>query len=288
MKPSASITAFLPALAVAALAAAAGLAAPAALPAQTVEGRVVDPGAGTGLAGVHLRLLDDEHRIAASAFSDDSGHFHITAPVPGRWRIAGELLGYGNARSDLLELDAADTVRVEIRMAIEPVRIDEPVVIVGEPVYGSPDIADFHRRRERAERGGQGYFIHGETLDRAAGPPTSLLRTVPGVSLVRARRGQVAQMRGGCIPALYVDGTHINAFNNAESLDTYVDVQSIEGIEIYRGAQQPGGRFFDRRGCGLILVWTQHGAHDPDEELSWKRLAIGIGLLLGLVGLAVF
>lgn len=288
MKPSTSITAFLPALAVAALAAAAGLAAPAPLPAQTVEGRVVDPGTGTGLAAVHLRLFDDEHRLAASAFSNDSGHFHITAPVPGQWRITGELLGYGHARSGLLQLAAADTVRVEIRMAIEPVRIDEPVVIIGEPAYGSPDIADFHRRRQRAQRGGVGYFIHGKTLERAAGPPTSLLRAVPGVTLVRARRGQVARMRGGCIPALYVDGTHINAFNNAESLDTYVDVQTIEGIEVYRGAQQPGGRFFDRGGCGLILVWTQHGAHDPDDPLDWKRLAVGLGLLLGLVGLAAF
>lgn len=284
MRLKARNIALLPTLALAASV----LAGPQSLAGQTVEGRVIDPGAGVGLEGVNLRLLDDEHRLAGSAVSDDSGHFHITAPVPGRWRIAGELLGYGAARSGLLELAANDTLRVEIRMAVDPVRIDQPVVVVGERVYRSPDIADFHRRREQAERGGQGYFIHGKTIERSAGPPTSLLRAIPGVTLSRATRGRIIQMRGGCVPALYVDGTHINAFSNAESLDIYVDVQSIEGIEVYRGAQQPGGRFFDRGGCGLVLVWTHHGHHNPDEPLDWTRLAIGLGLLLGLAGLAAF
>lgn len=277
-----------PALAAVAVVLAAALAAPGALAGQSIQGRVIDPGTGAALPGVHLRLLDIEHRIAESTFSNDSGYFHITAPVPGQWRIAGELLGYGNARSELLQLAEEETVRVLIRMSVDPVRIQEPVVVVGEPVYGSPDIADFHRRRARAERGGPGHFIYGDVLARAAGPPTFLLRTVPGVSIDRVRRGQIVRMRGGCVPALYVDGTHINAFSNAESLDTYVDVQTIEGIEVYRGAQQPGGRFFDRGGCGLVLVWTQHGAHDPANPLDWKRVGIGFGLLLGIVGLAVF
>lgn len=279
MKSYALITAFLPALA---LAATAGLAAPPTLAAQTVAGQVVDPGTGTGLAGVDLRLLDNENRIGASAFSDDSGHFHITAPVPGRWRIAGEFLGYGSARSNLLQLAEDETVRVQIRMAVEPVQIEEPVVVVGERAYGSPDIADFHRRRTQAERGGPGYFIHGDRIERAAGPPTSLLNIVPGVTLARASRGRIIRMRGGCVPALYVDGTHINAFSNAESLDTYVDVQSIEGIEVYRGAQQPGGRFFDRAGCGLVLVWTRRGEYDPDARFSWIRLLVGLGLAASL------
>lgn len=262
-----------------------GPAAATPLAAQTIEGRVFEPEEGTPLPGVHLRLLGLEDRPVASTFSDDSGHFHIRAPGPGAWRLAADLLGYGSAVSDSIALSEDELVRVEIRMAVDPIRIDDPIVVVGEAPFVAPDIAEFNRRRDRGEKTGIGHFIYGEELERSiAGPPTDLLRMVPGVRVSRPGRGggQVIHMRGGCVPAVYIDGSQINRFSRGESLDSYVDVFSIEGIEVYKGAQQPGGHFFDRSGCGLVLVWTRRGEYDGESPFSWIRLAAGVGLLMAL------
>jgi outer membrane cobalamin receptor len=113
---------------------------------------------------------------------------------------------------------------------------------------------------------------------------TDLLRMTSGVRVVQGTfgRGRGLRMAGGtCIPALYIDGVQINRTNTDDSLDDFVAAQSIEGIEVYRGAQQVG-RFFDQKGCGLVLVWTRRGAPDPEGGRGWLRLAAGVALL-GLI-----
>lgn len=260
--------------------------ATAPLHAQTVEGLVVEPASGAPLPGVHLRLLHPDDRVVASTFSDDSGRFHITAPDSGSWRLAADLLGYGRVLSDSIQLAPGQRVRVEIRMAVDPVRIEEPIVVIAEPPSLPPDLEDFHRRRKHGERTGIGHFIYGDAVERGvSGRPSDLLRMIPGVRVTTAGwgSGQIIRMRGGCIPALYIDGSRINRTSQAESLDTYVDVLSIEGIEVYRGAQQPAGRFFDRSGCGLVLVWTRRGEYDPEATFSWARFAIGVGVFITLL-----
>lgn len=261
------------------------------LAAQTVSGTVVDPEEGDPLSDVRLRLLDSGDREAAAVFSDDSGRFLLTAPRAGWWRIAAELLGYGSVRSEPLDLRAGDTLTVEVRMALEPLQIQEPVVVRGKPSIMSLDITEFERRRRWGERSGLGHFIYGEEIDRGRpGRPTDLLRRVPGVTVSgTSGYGQVVQMRGGCVPAIFIDGGQINSggqsgrFGGMTSLDTYVDVASIEGIEVYRGAHQPGGRFVDRSGCGLVLVWTRRGEYDPEARFSWLRLLVGLGLAASLL-----
>lgn len=261
------------------------------LAAQAISGTVVDPEEGDPLSNVHLRLLGTGDRESAAVFSDDSGRFLLTAPAPGWWRIAADLLGYGTVRSEPLDLRAGDTLTVEVRMAVAPVEIEEPVVVRGRPSIMSLDITEFERRRRWGERSGLGHFIYGEEIDRGRpGRPTDLLRRVPGVTVSgTSGYGQIVQMRGGCVPAIFIDGGQINSggqsgrFGGMASLDTYVDVASIEGIEVYRGAHQPGGRFVDRSGCGLVLVWTRRGEYDPEARFSWIRLLVGLGLVASLL-----
>lgn len=257
---------------------------PAPLAAQVIEGRVLEPETDSPLTGVHLRLLDPDDRAAATAFSNDSGLFRIAAPAPGAWRLAAELLGYGTAVSDTIELAEDQRVRVEVRMAVEPVRIEDPIVVVGERRL-APDIEAFHRRRERGEMSGFGHFIDSEDVARhVGGPPTDLLRMIPGVRITGGRHGtdQIIRMRGGCVPAIFIDGSRINRFSPGESLDSYVSVSSIEGIEVYKGSHQPSGVHFDPSGCGLVLVWTRRGEFDSEGTFSWLRLALGLALVLGL------
>ncbi len=273
---------------------AAALAA-APLNAQNIAGRVVDPEADTALSGVYLRLLDRTGASAASAYSGESGAFQLTAPRSGPWRLTAELLGYGTVTSEPLDLPAGDTITVRVRMVIEPLQMPEPIIVTGR-TRTNPDLAEFERRRRGGERSGFGHFIYGEDLEHRGGArATDLLRGVPGVTVSGSGghgQGQVVRMRGGCVPAIYLNGSRINypmmqgRYAPIESLDTYVDVDSIEGIEVYRGSMQPGGRFVDRSGCGLVLVWTKRGEYDPDSPFSWTKLIIGLGLAgaLFLVG----
>lgn len=248
--------------------------------AQTITGAVVDPETEAPLSGVHVRLLDDAGDAVGATFTEDDGRFRLAAPGPGTWRLAAELLGRATITSAPLDIEEDEVVRVEIRMGVDAVRIEEPVVITARR---SPPDHEFHRRRMRGERTGFGYFIHGDDLDFFGSSPTDLLRRVPGVSVrSNALLGQVVSMRGGCVPAVFIDGMQINQHDRSESLDTYVAVQTIEGIEVYKGPHSTG-RFVDRSGCGLVLVWTKRGEVDAGRPFSWTRLLVGLGLVAGLL-----
>lgn len=254
------------------------LSAPAA--AQTVAGAVVDPETEEPLTGVHVRLLDDDGEAVDATFTGEDGRFRLAAPRAGPWRVAAELLGRATITSKPLDLETGDVISVELRMGVEAVRIEEPVVVTTKR---SAADHEFHRRRLRGERTGFGHFIHGEELERKlTGRPTDVLRTVAGVSLTSARGfGKIIRMRGGCIPAVFIDGMQINHNNRGESLDSYVTVHDLEGVEVYRGMQSPP-RYADLSGCGVVLVWTKRGG-DPDRPFSWTRFLVGVAMIVGLL-----
>ncbi len=257
-------------------------AVPVALPAQSIVGTVVDHESGGVLEGVELRLLDTADSVLVVTRSGAEGGFRLLAPSRGEWRIAAELLGYSRTLSDPITLDHDRVVDVQIRMAIEPVPIEEPLVVVGEVTYLNPDIQGFHRRRK--ESAGNGTFLFGEIIERRAGTrPTDLIRSVAGLRLMRqpSGQGQLIHMRNGCVPAVFIDGAQINRYQSSESVDDYVVSENIEGIEVYRGTQT-AGRFYDRHGCGLVLIWTRRGTAVPTAtKFDVKRVFVFIGLLAG-------
>jgi hypothetical protein len=257
---------------------------PVAATAQVVEGRVLEHGTDTPLEGADIVLLSpEEDRRVALTFSDSAGLFRIAAPAPGAWRIAARLIGRGEAVSEPLELAEDETVRIEIRMAVAPVAIEEPIVVVAERGSGSPELEAFWNRVERGERTGFGHFIYGEDLELTSYYASDLLRSVPGVTVRPGTYGQIVRMRGGCVPAIYLDGTQVNRHNRLDSLDQWVSMIDIEGIEVYRGPYGPA-RFTANRGgtCGLVLIWTKRGQADGDGKFGWKRLFVGLGLIFGI------
>lgn len=257
--------------------------APRPIDAQAVVGRVIDHVAGEPLSDVFIRLADSDGVDHATTYSNYDGRFRLAAPGPGDWQIVAEHVGYGQAESHLITLAADQTTTVEIRMAVKPVVLDEPIVITAERSYINADIAGFHRRR--LDGGSSGSFVYGEEIRRRLGArPTDLLRGIPGLTMLRTPRGQdqIIHMRNGCIPAVFIDGMQINRHKPTVSIDTYVDVQSIEGIEVYRG-QQMGGRFFDRHGCGTVLVWTRRGEVEPTGSFSLGRLFVAVGILTAMI-----
>lgn len=251
--------------------------------AQSFRGQVVDDNTGAPLEGVHVVLLDHDEVVSAEVFTNEDGEFAMTAPRAGAWIVAADLIGHGSIGSAPIEVADGERLTLEIRMSVEAIPL-EPVVVTSRRTHFNPDIDDFYQRVERGERFGIGRFITREDVElRMSARPSDLLRTVPGVRVVPAGRGSinVIQLARGCTPAIYVDGMQINHTGANMALDELVTTSSIEGIEVYRGAAQSAGRYYDSRGCGLILVWTQRGTTEG-KPLTWGRVLAVAGIVLGV------
>ena len=252
--------------------------------AQSITGVVVQDGTNERLPGALLLLVDDEGETRTETVADDSGAFFIEAPAPGLYLIRGSLIGYAPIQSEALAVGPGENVVVEVRMAIEAVPL-EPLVVRSRSSTLDANLAGFYDRMARGRRSGMGHFISREDVDRF-GPleSTDLLRMAPGVRVVRGRQGYGAGLRmsGGCVPAIYVDGTQVNRYPHLnQSLDDIVAAFSIEGIEVYRGASASVGAYHDSQGCGLVLVWTRRGSAG-DGPWSWKKFLGGFGLVAAL------
>jgi outer membrane receptor protein involved in Fe transport len=251
--------------------------------AQTLSGTVVEAATGAPIEAARVVLLDVEGEVRQQTLTRSDGHFALDVPAPGRWSVRVEVIGYRSVRSDVLDVRPAEWLVLEVALVVEAVAL-EPIVVTARRIVGSPDIQRFYDRRDRAIRSGMGQFIVREEIERLSPQrPSDLLRSTPGVRVVRARgpSGQAVRMAGGCTPAIYIDGMRINRTNLNDSLDDYLTVLDIEGIEIYRGPSSQLNQYHDPSGCGLILAWTRAGVHDPENSFRW-RTVFGAAALLAV------
>jgi hypothetical protein len=261
------------------------LAAIAPTSAQELVGTAIDDLTGDPVPGVEVVLRDGGGDPVARAVADARGNFAMAVPGAGTFTLRVSGLGYQAFSSDPIQIGASTHLTVEIRLGIEAVPL-EPIVVTTRSRRMAPDIEAFYARLERGRRMGQGHFISRADIEAAhAARTTDLLRTVSGVQVSHTRtgRGDVVRMRGGCIPAIYIDGTHMNRTDARHSVDEYVQPASLEGIEVYRGAGRSVGHYYDPRGCGLVLVWTQRGELGATTAMRWRTIGVVFGSLLGLV-----
>ena len=250
------------------------------LAAQSITGTVVEEATGQPLPGTSILLVDARGAVRSETIADDSGAFHIEVPGYGEYVIRGTLIGYAAMQSEPLLIGSGDDLVVEVRMAIEAVAL-EPLVVRSRGSGMGIQLDEFYARMDRGRRSGFGHFVSRDDVERT-NPlrSTDLLRSVPGVRVVQGRNGYGSGLRmsGGCVPAIYVDGTQVNRYPvSTTSLDDFVPAFAIEGIEVYRGASAQVGSYHDPGGCGLILVWTRRGT-DSGEPWSWKKFLAGAGL----------
>lgn len=227
--------------------------------AQDFVGRIMDADTGEPLPGVHVVLMDTERREYGSVVSDDDGHFLLPVPGAGEWRISATRIGYDAVLSDPVTVEAGERVEVEFQLVVEPVPL-ETLMVRLRSLRPQTDVDRFY---ERMEGGGFGRFISRDDIERThAYSVTNLLYMKGGVRVAQgAGPGKpTLRMHDGCVPAVFIDGLQINEFDTNESPDYWLHPASIEGVEIYPfGAFGPPG-YYDRRGCGLILVWTRRGS----------------------------
>lgn len=229
----------------------------------TVGGWVLEHETDVPLEGATVSLAGpDGLPEVATQISGPGGTFVFPAVSPGLYRLSATLLGYTQLR-DTLRVEGASDLEVTLPLSVSPVPLEPMVVVVRRAPIGP--LAGFDRRRRTM----RGTYITREDID--ASRPfefTDLLRTVPGVRLVpTSTYGYRVFFRGGCVPDLWLDGTHIGM---TEDIDTFLRPEGLEGVEIYRGPELPGE--FGTNLCGAIVAWTRRGAPATGERNLKRQL----------------
>lgn len=92
--------------------------------AQTVRGVLVDDGSERPVVGALVVLLDSAGTQRGGSLTDQAGRFLIQAPVPGRYRLRAERVGYRSALSEPLELAAGAALEHPLRAPVEAVALE--------------------------------------------------------------------------------------------------------------------------------------------------------------------
>jgi len=221
---------------------------------QIVHGRLVDAGSGAPVAAARIRIVQ-QGTAADSALTDTAGAFIVRGKDGEKFRLSAERVGYAESVSG--EVDAAenDSVEVLFRIAADAVVL-EPLEVVATIRRRGPWLDAFYRRAEERRFG---HFITRDQIDaRQVMHTTDLLRRVPGLQIVPARRiGYAVQGRGGCTPVVVLDGLRLGVAGNL--VDEWVSARDLEGIEVYNGSGQAPGEFaFYENGCAMIVLWTRN------------------------------
>lgn len=233
------------------------LLAPALIAAQAIEGRVLDEQTGDPVATALVSLLDPPGNAVQSGLTDSAGAFSLTAPVPGRYRLRTERLGYLASTSPSLDVRAREVVRVELRLSVEAIPMAPLTIVSDRPALVLDPRLErqgFYERQELyGTKMGFGRFLDQEDLDRKVLMTASqIFQDVPGMR-VRGAGGRrlLVTGRNGCIPTFYLDGAD---FGSVATIDEVLSPVDVVAVEIYPGHVWPAR--FPGRGCGVIVVWT--------------------------------
>jgi hypothetical protein len=192
--------------------------------------------------------------IGRSATTGSAGTFALDSLPSGTFGLDVRALGLAPVRVSVdLTRRRPATVTVALR---ERATALSTVVVRGQRSRQSQFMEDF---LERKRRGLGGTFLGQADLERRGSLYTSdVLRTVAGMRVVPGPGfGQAIRGRGGCTPAVYIDGMPV--IDGADDLDQLVNPSSVMAMEVYTGLgtlpPQFGG--MAANGCGAVVVWTK-------------------------------
>jgi hypothetical protein len=256
---------------------------PSTVGAQTVlTGQVLEDRSEEVIPGAEIRLIDGVGRIRARTVSGEDGSFQVRINLQrvDRFRFEAQRMGYEAVTTPRFVVHPYEAVHTEIRLLVDAVLLT-PLTVVTRRSLTAPGIESF---RFRAERGMGGHFItRADIEEQRAFHLSDLLAAAPGVRLGPSMGAggrmvyinRAAPREGGCPPQLFIDGRHVNARTLQPTqgrgqgvtgyrtdlglrIDEYVTLQSVEGIEVYRGLATIPPEFYtpDAR-CGVIAIWTR-------------------------------
>ncbi len=215
----------------------------------SIKGTVFDS-AGRPIPGVELGVVGGGLRDR----TDERGHYHLAGIVAGPATILARRIGY-MPYSYSLRLLPREEHTVDVVLQASPEVLDAVTVTGERHVYDSR-LAGFNARLQQKV----GHFVTRERIDRANSTNLSdMLREIPGVKIGPIRNeGRAIRIRGAaCAPLVFVDGFPATA---GEFDVDIIDLQSVEGIEVYAGLgvippEFTGPRDLDR--CGVVAIWSR-------------------------------
>lgn len=239
---------------------AAHLLAADALPAQYLEGIVLEWGSEQPIEGASVSLVAHEGGHSVSDLTGRGGRFYVRAPLEGSYTLVIDALGYTESAAGPVELTAGQTVQVRYFLTAEPIEI-EPLEVLVERRSTALDQVGFYDRLAD----GLGTFLTREDVLRERPPETAdLLRGIPGIRLERNARGEpLIVMRGGrqrrCYPHVFLDGVReVGGGSTPVNVSMVVRPDDIQGVEVYSGSAGIPSQFSGLYGsCGVIVLWTR-------------------------------
>ncbi|HEY8175118.1 MAG TPA: carboxypeptidase regulatory-like domain-containing protein [Gemmatimonadaceae bacterium] len=186
--------------------------------------------------------------------TDGDGRFRLAKLPPGEIVVSIRRIGYEPTTVPrLVAPGTVDSVIVEIARltTLEGIQISERAM--RQRFW----IEEFYRRRTR---GVGTYFTREEIEQKRASRPSEILRTTPGIRLVRLRGGQGVRfmsssvMRRDCMPMIWIDGQQAPGMEIDD-----LPLSTIEGLELYHGPSTTPMQFSQgsMTTCGTIVVWSR-------------------------------
>ena len=242
---------------------------------STLIARVLDRSTGRQVVNA-LVVLDSS---GPTALTDSTGMVRIDGVGLGAHALTVSSLGYATQRLQL-DFTAGISIRTDVQLAPRPLLL-EPLHVAAAPRQRFLDLVGFYER----ERQGGGTFISGEALATLAARTNLLaeaMRMARGFRLVPARgtgwailSSRIAERP--CFPSVYVDGIRFAYGPNPDSppmprllssdIINFNDVMPLAAVGAIEAYSDPAGAplEYDRNPCGVILIWTQHGAPAPEK-----------------------
>jgi hypothetical protein len=224
---------------------------------STISGRVLDS-AGTPLFGAII----EEAASKTRTLTDSSGRFRLVGLPSGLQFVRARKVGYLPEYFPVQTVAGkVTTATVRLRPAGQTLaRVD----VKADGFRSNPKMQGFYERAAL----GQGVFVtREEILRRNTTQVSDILRGRNGITVIGGAggatiAGRMLGMAGGsgpglCTLPLILDGVLIEMRNGA-TIDQFVNVQDVAGIEVYTsGPQVPGALQMGNTACGAIVVWTR-------------------------------
>jgi Carboxypeptidase regulatory-like domain len=271
-------------------AALAGLAWTSPVSAQMVRGIVVEVGSGTPIEDARLILRDPEGAVRAAAVSGSDGRFELVADLSGMVRLEVSHLGYAEWGTASFALASDAVIDVEVKLGIEAIPLD-PITVVAQGSTRLGRLAGFEQRMSDPGRAG-GYFLtEDDILHRPMATPSRLALGVPGMSVGLAGSSvgldRSVIMAGGCVARTFIDGVRVRQ-SGGHSIDDLLSPELIAGVEFYPRPITAPAQYRDGvNPCGVVLFWTKEPQVRGGGGLSMGRLAIGFGLIVGILTIGI-
>ncbi len=221
----------------------------------TLTGKVTDSDRAP-LPRVQVKLTG----TALEAETQPDGTFTLTGVSPGRHTVELRLLGYA-AKAELVDVAAGAMVTVSFLLSRAAVELDT----VSVTARLSPHLEGFEQRRVR---GIGRFFTRAEILKTNARGISDVLRRVPGLMLQTSPHNDGSMVESGrtsrnssCPVRYYLNGSPLPVASGG-TINSFVQLDAVEGIEVYSGASQIPAEFNSvglRSLCGVVVVWTRMG-----------------------------